>query len=237
MCVAQSAFAALDVGLSQRIKPLECTVTTIQTGGSQALAQASSGCGTVVVPGLPVLAPGPAAGGAVPTSSGGGQSQPPHEYTQLPYLNDLPGFLSTRGVTLVAQKGSQYLFRLSQDSRVVAPRVLTVVSVSESGVVVRFAPDGGDVNLRVGEKRHLNLAYDHRVDVWITVQQANADGSVTIRVGLYAQQALSDRVQEHSLVLVLSAILVAVLTVGMHIYHRIRQPALKKEWEPHFYAM
>jgi hypothetical protein len=153
------------------------------------------------------------------------------------YLNDLPGIFSTRGVLLVSQAGAQYTFRLVQDSRILAPRALTVLSVSSAHVIVQFDLDGGKVTLPLGEKVRLNVAYDSRLDMWVMASQVNADGTVVLRVGMYEQHSVQDMVHENGLFIVLTGVVAAGMTVGAHLYHRRRIPTLSKHWQPHYYAM
>ncbi len=246
-----SSVLALGAQFSQTIKPVECVMTQVQNGTGSSLT-VDSQCGQSPTPvenatqnpSVPIsYAPKVTIDHAVPAATFGGLPQdntPPVSSSTLSeslYLNSLKTIFATRGALLLTREGVTYTFRLPQDYGVLAARTLHILTVNTGGMLVRLAPDGGDVWLPVGEPVELNLAYDSRLDLRLAVYDVSEDGSAALRVTLYPQPRLNDSVQDIQLLLNVLCGVLGVAAVGLRVRYRRRHPVMTNTWHNHFYAM
>jgi hypothetical protein len=226
------AEASPNATFSQQIRPLQCVVSTTEIGGITTVSY-SPGCGESVMPPPSVSPPAsapitaaPITGAQPPSSSGGGS---------IELISDNPAIYSPWGLTLIVKEGLKYQLYLETDNKNNPPRTLTIVDITDKGIVVRLEPGGITRGLVVGDKAELDINGDGIVDMRLHLMAINGQKGV-LRVVLYHQISKEQTVVEKWYQQAVLATLLVLSTLVVHLYHRRKIPHLHTNWHaPHNY--
>jgi len=225
---------ALDTTFHQSIRPINCTISNVQTG-STTITDYSAACGRVIVPGKPYptrfrsTESFPSSGG-MPSSS-----SPQLEAGRgLVYLSDIEGIYRPGGVTLLLKKDLVYTFRVEGDNALFAPRTLEVFHMTVSSVDLQLSSYEGVVHLAVGKGQKIDVSNDGAADAMFRMQGFQSPDTALVRVGLLTRP--NGVIQTNKLAFALSLTGVMLVVVLTQLYHRRRLPPLGRHWRvPHIY--
>lgn len=229
---------AVQTSFQQSILPMDCLVSSVQTGSGSNVSLQTSGCGTII--------PNPPSGSASPTT-GSPISNTPLDIGQssnnstggktVPqvFLNDMGSIYRKGGFLLRVQEGVVLRFRLAQDSSSGIARSLKIVSVGEHGLLVQLMPGEEFITLVPGEKYKLNLGYDKQIDMTLTYTKGNGAGDGYIRVTFPLQKMDDKVIDEHRAVFVWTTMITSVgLMAAANLFHGlIKGIELTGHWLPH----
>jgi hypothetical protein len=226
LCISTTHVAALDTTFSQSIRPLDCTVSNIQTGIISS-TEYSLACGPVVVPGAPYPRGPRNATVYFP-------AQWWHSGSSGPYLNDIPTVYNPGGLTLLLEKGDVYTFRVEGDTTPFVPRTFELFQKTVTGIELQFSSYQSTIYLPAGEGKKIDLSGDGVPDVMLRLEGFQSSGVALMRFGLLTKP--SGVIEEHKALLAVMAIGAIFGVTGMHFYHRRRLPPLEDHWRaPHKY--
>lgn len=223
------------VRVSQRIRPLQCTVSAVQSGNTITYTY-SLGCGgrqpyTEVIqpkPSMPPpVLPNPTGGELPPHSSGGGTT----------FLNQNDAIFGTWGMPLIAHEGATYLFYLPGEKPHKPTRSIYIKQITADGVLFIIEPGGLHKGVRVGDSFLLDLNNDSAPDIRIIVEYVNKNqGVASLRVFLYGDRVQPDTAIESLPVQIMGLASILLLVGAVHIYYRGKHPHLHIHWKaPHKY--
>ncbi|MCA9327018.1 hypothetical protein KDA14_00650 [Candidatus Saccharibacteria bacterium] len=209
------------IHLQQRIKPLECVVSTVVRDDGTVYYVLPPRCGK-----LAVAAPSTKQLQTRPTY----WVQPPiamipdDEVTALFFpksatpLDSLTSQQPIGGYVLLAYPGERYSFRLWGDPVNMRDREIEIVSIGDYGIRLRIWPEGELLQLDEQHTVYVDVAYGPTIDMRLRIVQLNADGSVLLRVQFKPQPELAESPDEKRNAIVADALFVTILALGLHLY-------------------
>ncbi len=235
--VSAGVSQAARADFTQEILPLECVVSTVQTGDSVTQSFSPTGCGTYVPMNTPTVGTGPSyqvSFRSTPTPfvgnfgviDNGGQSM------RRTFLNDLGSLYRKGGFLVRVREGDVVSFTTQSHS---LKRGVEILRVTPHGMVVYIRPDNMIVRLVLGEKRVVEVTNSKGFKVFLTLEAVEQQGQVGYLRMRFPYQDIRDQVVLDSRYAIIMTVVIALLLITCsHLYHRyIRSPLDHKKWLNH----
>lgn len=232
------------LSLSQRIVPVECVVSVVNTGSGSTTTY-SDMCGPVIPTPTPIV-PGPAI--RIPTDLTSArqpsnlrpvpeapvQLEPNRRVTPV-YINDIPAVFSSSGVIFEIALNGSLSFRLPSDNLWSEARKLTYASRLNSGIVLLINPGQNSFGLREGEIRLFDIDGDNQKDMRVELHAVSGQGFAYIRIAFLSGQGPRETARESDAT---SFLTVAIIGTGITVnllYRRYHTQSVKYWVHPHFH--